>query len=251
MTDRTSSLYRTLVYLADTLVAGFDVLDVADEIVRACTDMLGADAAGIMLDDQRGTLRLLASSSERTEMLELLELQTTQGPCLLAFNTGQAVAVPDLPSRADDWPDFVAEAAKSRIYAAYAIPMRLRDNVIGAVNLFCSDGRTLTEDNLELAHLVANIAAIGIITHRTIRQHELLAEQLQSALNSRIVIEQAKGVIAERSRVSMGEAFELLRAASRASRRPLSEVAADVARRKLSPDNLARITDRGRTAPGT
>lgn len=221
-------LHSTLVYLADTLVSGFEVMDLADRLVVACTELLGAREAGIMLDDQQGSLRVLVSSSEQTRSLELLEIQSTEGPCLQAFDTGLVVEAPDLTTQQSQWPTFVAEAMNQDIGAVYALPMRLRDRTIGAVNLFCASGSTLKPADLQIGRVLADMAALGIINHRRMRHQELLAEQLQTALNSRIVIEQAKGVIAERTHVDMGQAFEMLRTAARSSRRPLAHVAREV-----------------------
>lgn len=228
-------IYTTLVSLADTLVEGFDVLDLADRLVEAALSTLGASAAGIMLDDQRGSLRVLASSSEETRLLELLELQNNEGPCLEAFRSGHAVTVDDLQRESARWPGFGREAEVQGLRSAYAIPMRLRERVIGALNLFGDRPAAVDTDCLKLAHVLASMATIGIINHRTIRQREVLAEQLQSALNNRIVIEQAKGVIAERSNIDMGAAFELLRGAARSSRRPLIDVAAEVVHNRRAP----------------
>lgn len=227
--DRDNQLYESLVYFADIMIAGFDVIDLADRLVNTCVDLLGADAAGIMLDDQNGHLRVLAASNEETRLLELLELQTDEGPCLQAFATQSTVVVGDIETVREQWPRFVAAATDLGIRSTYALPMRLRDRTIGALNLFTRVPAGLDDADQKLAHVLAGMATIGIINHRTIRQQEVLAEQLQTALNSRVIIEQAKGVIAERFKMSMGSAFELLRAAARASRRPLSEVAADVA----------------------
>lgn len=143
-----------------------------------------------------------------------------------------------LAESADRWPGFAAEAQRQGVLSAYALPLQLRERTIGALNLFCDTEVRLTEQHLEVGHAMASMATIGILNHWTVRRQELLAEQLQTALNSRIIIEQAKGVIAERSTVDMATAFELLRTASRADRRPLSELAEEVAQGRLSPAAL-------------
>ncbi len=223
-------LYASLVYLADNLVADFDVVDLLNRLVSSSLSLLNVSAAGILLDDQRGSLRVLASSSEETHMLELLELQGSGGPCRDALTTSSVIEVPNLDAARDRWPEFVAAAEVLGIQAAYAVPLRLRETTIGALNLLCDDQTVLGPEDLEIARLLTNIATIGIINHRLTSQQTLLAEQLQSALNTRIVIEQAKGVIAERTGVDMAVAFEMLRTAARSSRRPLTEVAAEIAR---------------------
>jgi transcriptional regulator with GAF, ATPase, and Fis domain len=220
-------LFATLIELADTTTTGFDLVSMADRLVGACVEVLGVSAAGIMLADQRGSLRVFASTDEESRMLELLELQNNDGPCLEAFRTGSQVAGVDLSQFTAKWPQFTAAARSAGINSAYALPMRLRDQTIGALNLFQSGTEPLSVHHLNVARVLADMAAIGIINHWSIRQQEVLAQQLQSALNSRVVIEQAKGVLAERRGLSMGQAFEALRASARASRRPIAEVAAD------------------------
>lgn len=230
-----AELFASLVYLADSLVNDFDVADLADRLVQTCLEHLDVSAAGILLANQRGSLRVLASSSEETRLLEVLEVQNNDGPCLEAFTSGQPVNVDDLKQARGHWPKFTPAAQKLGITATYAVPMRLRDQVIGALNLFCSDGAVLSERQLRTAATLANMAAIGIIAHRHARDSELLAEQLQGALNGRVAIEQAKGVIAERESITMDAAFAVLRNAARSSRRPLTEVANEVARTRQVP----------------
>ncbi len=228
-------LFASLIYLADSLVNDFDVVDLLDRLVQTCLSQLEVTAAGILLADQRGSLRVVASSSEATRLLEVLEVQSNDGPCLQALTSGREVSVDDLEQAHDRWPRFTPAARKLGITASYAIPMRLRDQVIGALNLFCSGGAVLTERNRRMAGTLANMAAIGIITHRHSREVELLAEQLQGALNSRITIEQAKGVIAEQASIDMEAAFAILRDAARSLRRPLTEVATEIARTRQMP----------------
>jgi hypothetical protein len=238
-----------LVRLADSLVAGFDVVDLADELVHSALEFLPVHAAGILLDDQKGNLRVLASSSEEMRMLELLELQNAEGPCFTAFSRGERVLATPLSEHRDGWPVFAAAAAEQGIASAYALPLRLRDDTIGALNLFCRDEDALTGPQLEVAHAMTSMATLAILNHWGARRRELLAEQLERALNSRIVIEQAKGVIAERASVGMATAFSLLRTTARNERRPLSEVAAEVAQGHLSPAALVQATQEG-TAQG-
>lgn len=238
-------VFARLVTLADTLVSGFDVVDLADDLVHSCLEFLPISAAGILLDDQQGHLRVLASSTEEMRLLELLELQHSEGPCYEAFVTGEPVEVTHLPDRAVSWPTFAPAATERGVVAVYALPLRLRDRTIGALNLFCGATTEMTPMQLQVAHAMASMATLGILNHWSVRRQEQLAEQLQTALNSRVVIEQAKGVIAERSSVDMGTAFELLRTAARGERRPLSELATEVAQGRLSPSSLFRSTGGG------
>lgn len=223
--ERDYKLFAALVELADTAAAGYDVVDLATDLVTTCVDLLGVDDAGIMLDDQRGSLQVLASTSEETHLLELLELSDNQGPCLAAFRTGEMVSLIDMRPRTKLWPAFTAEALRQGIRTTYAMPIRLRSRAIGALNLFQRSPAALDAVSLQIAHVLSNMTAIGIINHWTMRQQEVLNEQLKAALQSRIIVEQAKGIIAERSNVDMPQAFNILRATARSSRQPISQVA--------------------------
>jgi ANTAR domain/GAF domain len=244
----TTEFFDRLVTLADSLVSGFDLLELADQLVHDCVEFLPVRDAGIMLDDQRGSLRVLASTSEETRLLELLELQNDDGPCLEAFASSTTVSAPDLRASAGRWPGFEAEAAELGINGAYAVPMQLRDRTIGALNLFCATPVGLTEAEVRVAHVMATMATLGILNHWTVRRQEVLAEQLQHALGSRIVIEQAKGVIAERSQVDMGTAFGMLRSFARRSRRTLADVAGEVTQGRLDLHGRTEAAD-GPTGP--
>jgi hypothetical protein len=235
--------FDRLVALADSLVTGFDLHGLADQLVHDCVEVLPVRDAGIMLDDQRGTLRVLASTSEETRLLELLELQNDDGPCLEAFGSGVTVSASDLQQDAGRWPEFEAEARALGITGAYAVPMQLRERTIGVLNLFCAAPGGLTEREVRVAHVMSTMATLGILNHWTVRRQEVLAEQLQHALNSRIVIEQAKGVIAERSQVDMATAFGLLRSFARSSRRTLADVADEVTQGRLDLPGRAEVAD--------
>jgi transcriptional regulator with GAF, ATPase, and Fis domain len=220
-------LAEAFVTLADTLVDDFDVVDFLHELTVRCARVLGVSAAGVLLTDQRGVLRVVAASTEQTRLLELLQSQTNRGPCPECFHTGRPVAVADLsaPDAATRWPRFVAEARRIGFASVHALPMRLRTDVIGALNLFCTRPGALDEDTTRLAQALADVATIGLLQARAIRNREVLAEQLQTALNSRVVIEQAKGVIAERHQVDVDQSFTLLRSTARSSNRRLSDLA--------------------------
>jgi transcriptional regulator with GAF, ATPase, and Fis domain len=220
-------LAEAFVALADTLVDDFDVVDFLHELTVRCAQVLGVSAAGVLLADQRGALRVVAASTEQTRLLELLQSQTDQGPCPECFHTGRPIAVADLstPTAARRWPRFVAEARTVGFASVHALPMRLRTDVIGALNLFGTEPGALDGDTLRLAQALADVATIGLLQARAIRHRDTLAEQLQTALNSRVVIEQAKGVIAERRHVDMDQSFTLLRTTARTSNRRLSDLA--------------------------
>jgi len=217
-------LSDVFVEMADTLVDDFDVIDFLHMLAERCVQLLGVSAAGLLLTDLRGALQVVAASSERTRLLELFQLQTDQGPCLDCFHTGRPVSVADLPA-AGRWPQFTAAAAEVGFAAVHALPMRLRDEVIGALNLFDTTPGLLDAGTLRVGQALADVATIGLLQQRAIHRRDALTEQLQTALNSRILIEQAKGVLAERLHLSLHEAFALLRSGARSHNRRLSDLA--------------------------
>jgi transcriptional regulator with GAF, ATPase, and Fis domain len=218
-------LAEAFVEMADTLGDDFDVIDFLHVLADRCVRLLNVSAAGLLLTDQRGALQLVAASSEQTRLLESLQLQTDQGPCVNCFRTGRPVEVADLAAVTDRWPGFVEAARRTGFAAVHALPMRLRTEVIGALNLFGTEARPLGRDTVRLGQALADVATIGLLQARAIRQRDTLAEQLQTALNSRVLIEQAKGVIAERRRIDMNESFALLRRSARTRNRRLSDLA--------------------------
>ncbi|WP_446210377.1 GAF and ANTAR domain-containing protein [Micromonospora sp. IBSANI012] len=217
-------LSDVFVEMADTLVDDFDVLEFLHVLTERCVQLLAVSAAGLLLTDQQGTLQVVAASSERTRLLELFQLQTDQGPCVDCFRTGRPVSVVDL-SATGRWPRFAAAAAEVGFAAVHALPMRLRSEVIGALNLFDSQPGALDEGRLRIGQALADVATIGLLQQRAIHRRDILTEQLQTALNSRVLIEQAKGVLAERLQVDVGEAFALLRSGARSHNRRLSDLA--------------------------
>ena len=224
--DPEHRLTQTLVELADTLVADFDIVDFLHTLANRAVELLDASEAGLMLADQRGGLRMVASSSERARLLELFEIQNEEGPCLDCFKGGSAVIEEDLETNPGRWPLFGAEARASGFRSALALPMRWRNQVIGALNLFRSAPGSLDAAGMVTGQAMADIATIGILQERAVREARIMAEQLQSALHSRVVIEQAKGVLAERAGVNMDEAFQMLRTYARGHNHRLHDVAA-------------------------
>jgi len=223
MSDRLVA--EAFVELADTLVDDFDVVDFLHQVTVRCAEVLDVSAAGVLLTDQRGALRVVAASTEQTRLLELLQLQDGEGPCPECFHTGRRIAVADLSAATSRWPRFAAEARQIGFVSVYALPMRLRTDVIGALNLFGTEPGALDEDTIRLGQALADVATVGLLQARAIRNRDALAEQLQAALNSRVVIEQAKGVIAERRHLDMDQSFTLLRGTARPSNRRLSDLA--------------------------
>ena len=222
---REQQVAEVFVELADTLVDDFDLMEFLHRLTLRCADLLGVTTAGLLLTDQRGTLRVVAASTEQTRLLELLQSQTDRGPCVDCFHTGRPVTVTDLPGAADRWPEFVAEARQLGFTTVHALPMRLRAETIGALNLFDTRPGPLSPEILQLGRALADVATIGLLQARAINRRDLLAQQLQTALNSRVILEQAKGVIAERHSLGMDRSFDLLRDAARSGNRHLSDLA--------------------------
>ncbi|PRZ32747.1 ANTAR domain-containing protein [Antricoccus suffuscus] len=234
-TDRHSELARAFVQLAGALVGDFDVADLLQGLVERSVQLLDADAAGLVLSDHRGTLQVMASSTEGARRLELFQLQADEGPCVDCFRGGKQIAEPDLRAAVSAWPRFVPVAREVGFAAVQAFPLRLRGEVIGALNLFSNSPIAFSEDDQQVAQALADVATIAILSERALHDRELLVAQLEGALNSRIVIEQAKGVLAEAVGLDVDAAFAHLRRAARSSRRRLVEVATDLVDGRLDP----------------
>jgi GAF domain-containing protein len=166
-----------------------------------------------------------AASSEAAELVELFQIQNDEGPCLDCFRTGQPVSATGLSTLEERWPRFAAAAAQAGFDAVEALPMRLRDQVIGALNLFRAGPGPFDPADLRIAQALADVATIGLLQEQYVRRSEALAEQLQTALNSRVIIEQAKGKLAERLGIDMDHAFGLLREYARNTNHQLTDVA--------------------------
>jgi transcriptional regulator with GAF, ATPase, and Fis domain len=218
-------LSDTFVDLADTMIADFDVIDFLQLLTDRSVALLAASAAGVVLADPRGELRVAAASSEAAGVVELFQIQNDQGPCLDCFRTGRPVTAADLTGPDQPWPRFAAAAAEAGFRSVEALPMRLRDQVIGALNLFRAGPGPLSPADLRIGQALADVATIGLLQGRNVQRSDTLAEQLQAALNSRVIIEQAKGKLAERLSVDMDRAFALLREYARSSNQRLTDVA--------------------------
>ena len=218
---------QTFIALADTLVAGYDPIDFLQQLAERCVELLGVTDAGIVLVGPDG-LRVLASSSDRMRLLELLEVQRNDGPCLEAWATGSLVRADRLTEAVERWPRFTPAALDAGYQSAYAHPMRLRATSIGALNLFADVEDGLDENGQALGQALADMATIGMVHERMLREQEILSDQLQHALTSRVTIEQAKGVIAEQGGLEMADAFQAMRVYARNTNRLLTDVARDV-----------------------
>ncbi|MBA3652690.1 MAG: GAF and ANTAR domain-containing protein [Actinobacteria bacterium] len=222
---REALLARTLVELADTLVDDFDVVELLTLLSDRCVEVLDADTAGLMLAAPQGDLRVMASSSEAMRVLELFEIQSQEGPCLDAYRTGERIVNQDLQAVNGRWPRFAAEALDAGFHSVHALPMRLRGSVIGALNLFRSDAGEMTDADVHVAQAFADVATIAILQHRAAQEAQTINEQLNRALNSRIIIEQAKGMVSERLDVDMEQAFTTLRSHARNNNLRLADLA--------------------------
>jgi ANTAR domain/GAF domain len=223
--DRYDGLARAFVALADTLVADFDVVELAQQLVESAMSLLPVDAVGIVLSDVHGNFQVLASNSEQSHLLELFQIQNDNGPCLLSYRSGELVVVEDLRISTQSWPEFAASAVEYGFLSVHALPLRLRTDRVGALNLFCYEAGRLTDSDYAIGQALADVATIGILHQRIAAQSGVLNLQLQAALNTRTVIEQAKGVLAERGRVDMDQAFALLRSHARKTNARLTDVA--------------------------
>jgi GAF domain-containing protein len=242
-------LSETFVELTDTMVADFDIIDFLHVLTSRSVELLSVSAAGLLLADPRGELRVVAASSEAARLLELFQLQSDQGPCLDCFRSGRPVVVPNL-SADQRWPRFAAAAGQAGFSAVQALPMRLRDQVIGALNLFRATPGAFDADSVQVGQALADVATIGLLHERSMRRSDILNEQLQTALNSRVIIEQAKGKLAERLGIDVTQAFSLLRDQARNRNQRLSDLArafVDGTQTITGPDGSSARTSR----PGT
>jgi ANTAR domain/GAF domain len=237
--EREELISRAFVSLADTLVDEYDIIDLLDRLVGFCVQLLPADAAGIVLGDARQELRAVAASDDAAQVMELLQLQNDEGPCLDCFQSAEPVSVDDLAGAAGRWPVFVAAVQQCTDFrSVHALPLRLRGRAIGALNLFGGVVGPLPEPDLALGQALADVATIGILQERAIRHGEVVNEQLQAALNSRVIIEQAKGALAQYGGLATDVAFGRLRHYARNHNIRLS----DLARRIVAKEfNLAEV----------
>lgn len=234
MISRAGRVSAAFVKIADTLVADYDVFDLLHTLVDESVGILDAAAAGLVLVDPAGDLQVMASTSEESQLVEVLQLEAGAGPCVDCYRTGAVVTIDDIAAQGSRWPLFQSSALSQGFRSLHAVPMRLRSRTIGALNLFGHEPGPLTADDAAIAQAFADVATITLLQERAARESALINEQLQRALNSRILIEQAKGVIAHTSNVDMSAAFALLRGYARAHNQTIYETADKVINRKIS-----------------
>lgn len=236
---REQRIVQTFVELADTIVDEFDVIEFLHRLAERCAELLDCAEAGLLLADAAGVLRVMASSSERAEALELLQSQNEEGPCFECYHRGKPVLSEDLAADCGRWPTFAPAAIQTGFRSVHAIPMRVRGGTVGAMNLFRSEPGRIGEADLSLGQGMADIAAIGLLQERTVRESRGVIAELQGALNSRVVIEQAKGMLAESAGIGVDAAFARLRGYARNHNRRLSDVAHDLIEGRLEAVTLA------------
>jgi hypothetical protein len=230
MTGLQPAVAKTFVELADTLVADFDLVDFLHLVTVRTQQALEVEAVGLLLADNHGGLNVVAASSEQARVLELFQLQNAEGPCLDCYRTGRPVSCPDLSTESDRWPRFVPKALDSGFAAVHALPMRLRDEAIGGMNLFTAERGGLDAELRAVGQALTDVATIGLLHERAIRQRDLLTQQLQTTLKNRLTIEQAKGVVAQCGGITVDEASELLRTYAHSRNQKLTDLAAAVVR---------------------
>ena len=235
---REGLLARTLVELADSLVDDFDVVDLLTRLTDRCVDVIDVAAAGLLLASPDGDLRVLASSSEAVRVLELFEVQANAGPCVDCYRTGEPIVNLSVRETVGRWPSFAAKAAEAGFQSVHALPMRLRGQTIGALNMFRVDDGPMRDTDLVAAQALADVATIAILQNRAVRDAQVLNEQLTRALTTRILIEQAKGVVSERAGLDMELAFARLRRHARNHNLRLTDVAQAVSSKALPVTSL-------------
>lgn len=241
---REQRIVETFVEFADTLVADFDVVDFLHLVAERCVELLDCSEAGVLLADAAGALRVMASSSERTDALELLQAQHDEGPCFECYHRGQLVISEDLEADTGRWPTFAPTAVQAGFRSVHAVPMRAHGDTIGGLNLFRSATGPLSGPDVPLAQGLADIAAVALLHERREREAHDTVSQLQGALQSRVVIEQAKGLLAERAQITMDQAFRRLRSYAREHNQRLSHVARELTSGRLTDDAFTTPPDR-------
>lgn len=247
MAAREELLAETFLQLADTIVDDFDVIELLTMLSSRCVELLDASASGILIADIHGSLQVLAASSEKANLLELFQIQNEEGPCLDAFHSGKAVVHENLAGPSP-WPSFAGAATAVGLRSVHAFPMRLRATVLGTLNLFRAQPGTLSDADVLVAQALAHAATIALLQDKTASDLHQLTAQLQGALNSRVIIEQAKGIIAERADIEMDEAFERLRAYARKRHTKLADIAEAVVTHTLASTEIETLIRTARHA---
>lgn len=252
MSRTEADVTQALVAVASGLVKGGDVVELLATLTSDCARLLDCASAGLLLADGRGVLHVMAASSERTRELEVFQVQRADGPCRDTYLSGEPVSAPDLQSESDRWPLFVPAARRAGFASVHALPLRLGEVTLGALNLFGNSVGALNKQDLSLGQALADVATVALVQDRAVTDRESLNVQLQTALSSRVVLEQAKGLLAQQGGLDMTDAFRFLRSYSRDHNERLTDVAQAVVSRTLSAQQVldhaqARVSRTGRT----
>lgn len=237
---REALLLATLLELADNLVDNYDLIDVLTILSDRCVEAIDVDAAGAMLTSPGGELQFVASSSESMRVLELFQVQADEGPCVDCFRSGQAIVNHALSENDERWPRFTPQALAQGFRSVHCLPMRLRGRTIGALNLFRTHQGPFEAEDVAVAQGFADVATIAILQYRSSLNATALSDQLNIALNSRIIIEQAKGMIRQATNCDIDEAFGQLRTHARNHNLGLTDIATPVVEGKIATDDLDR-----------
>jgi transcriptional regulator with GAF, ATPase, and Fis domain len=241
--DREREVTHAFVSLASSLATGYDVVDLLNGLTTECTQLLDVSSAGLLLADRLGVLHVLAASTEHTRQLELVQLQRDEGPCLDCYRTGRAIAVPNVEDAAARWPQFAAAAQSAGFASVHALPMRLGTNVLGTLGLFGTTAGALNDDDLTLGQALADVASVALVQDTAAADQTVINDQLQKALTSRVIIEQAKGVLSQLGQVDMADAFTVLRRYARDNNLRVTDVAHAVTSRSLPAQQLLDHAD--------
>jgi hypothetical protein len=234
--ERERAVIAAFVSISEALADDYDIVDLYTGLTGICVELLDVEWAGLLLADVDGVLRVAAASSEPTRNLELFQLQCEQGPCLDCFHSGAAVSVPDLELEAARWPRFAPTAVTAGFASVHGLPLRLHSTVLGALGLFGAKAGALEAGDLALGQSLANVAAVALVSARSAADGKALNLQLQHALNSRVIIEQAKGFLSQYAELDVDAAFAILRRFSRDRNLRLTEVALTLLNRELPAD---------------
>ncbi len=238
MTRNEGEVTRAFVSLASSLAKGEDVIDLLTGLTSDCVQLLDIDSAGLLLADPQGVLHVMAASSERARILEVFQVQRGDGPCRDSYLRGEPVSVPDLTEEADRWPLFVPAARQAGFVSVHALPMRLRDNRLGTLGLFGTAVGELEPADLGLGQALADVASVALVSDRAATDRNVVNEQLQTALVSRVLLEQTKGILAQQGNLDMEQAFKVLRGYARDHNLRLSDVSQAVVSRQLRAGDL-------------
>lgn len=242
--SREARLNTALIAAADTLITDFDVLELLHTLVERCTSIIDIDAGGLMLVDGNGQLQLMTSTSTTADLVEIVQLNADRGPCIDCFTTGTAVSVPNIQHTDGRWPEFQKAAMQNGFFSAHATPLKLHGRVIGTMNLFANKRGALTEHDVAVAQALSDVVTIGILQEQVVRDGNILAAQLNRALDSRILMEQAKGIVSQTVSLTMDQAFAAIRTHARNNNLTIRAVAAGINDRTISIDTITPVARR-------